>query len=206
VSGPGNETLDEKIQRLVREEVAISEYDPQWPVLFRQEKLHLLSCLPNDLIMRIEHFGSTAVPGLAAKPIIDILVEVTDLAASRMRIAPILEREGYDGLWRPTHGDDGPPFYLWFVKRDPATSVRTHHIHMVEPHFEAHWDRLLFRDYLIANADTAREYEQLKRRLASASSDDRLAYTRGKAAFVARVTELARQQLRAGHGRPQEAL
>ena len=74
------ETLEERIRRLIQEDVTIAEYDPRWPERFRREKQHLLSCLPADLIRRVEHFGSTAVPGLAAKPIVDILVEVTDLA------------------------------------------------------------------------------------------------------------------------------
>jgi GrpB-like predicted nucleotidyltransferase (UPF0157 family) len=186
------ETLEQRIQRVVREEVAIVPYDPSWPELFRQEKQHLLACLPNDLIRRIEHFGSTAVPGLAAKPIVDMLVEVTDLEATRARIAPILESEGYDYFWRPTHGDDGPPFYAWFIKRDPKTGGRTHHIHMVEGHFTEHWDRLLFRDYLIAHPEVAREYEALKTRLAAVSSGDRIAYTRGKREFIDRVTAQAR--------------
>ena len=91
--------------------------------VFRREKEHLLSCLPTDLVGRIEHFGSTAVPGLAAKPVVDMLVEVADLEATRARIAPVLEAQGYDYFWRPTHGDDGPPFYAWFIKRDPATGA-----------------------------------------------------------------------------------
>jgi hypothetical protein len=61
------ETLEQRIQRVAQEDVAITPYDPRWPELFRQEKGHLLNCLPNELIRRIEHFGSTAVPGLAAK-------------------------------------------------------------------------------------------------------------------------------------------
>jgi GrpB-like predicted nucleotidyltransferase (UPF0157 family) len=69
------ETLEEKIARVVKEDVAIVPYDLRWPEMFEQERLHLLSCLPDDLIKRIEHFGSTAVPGLSAKPIVDILVE-----------------------------------------------------------------------------------------------------------------------------------
>jgi len=68
------EELRDKIQRVIKEEVAIVPYDPVWPKLFSKEKKHLLSCLPRQLIRRIEHFGSTAVPGLAAKPIVDILV------------------------------------------------------------------------------------------------------------------------------------
>src|SRR5947209_7512536 len=159
---------EERIRRVVQEDVAVVAYDPRWPEWFRREKEHLLACLPGDLVRRIEHFGSTAVPGLAAKPVVDILVEVADLQATRTRIAPALEAQGYDYFWRPTHGDDGPPFYAWFIKRDPATGVRTHHIHMVEPSFIEHWDRLLLRDYLIGHPEAAREYQALKLHLASA--------------------------------------
>ena len=187
------ETLEQRIQRVVREEVDIVPYDPRWPAIFRSEKDHLVSCLPNDLIRRVEHFGSTAVPGLAAKPVVDVLVEVTDLRATRVRIAPVLEAQGYDYFWRPTHGDDGPPFYAWFIKRDPGSGARTHHIHMVEPDFAEHWDRLLFRDYLIDHPRVAREYEDLKFRLASAFPNDRVAYTKGKTEFVVRVTEQAKR-------------
>ena len=187
------ETLEQRIERVVQEEVAIVPYDPRWPEIFRSEKDHLLSCLPNDLIRRVEHFGSTAVPGLAAKPVVDVLVEVTDLPATRVRIAPVLEAQGYDYFWRPTHGDDGPPFYAWFIKRDPGTGARTHHIHMVEPDFGEHWDRLLFRDYLIEHPQVAREYEDLKFRLASAYPNDRVAYMKGKTEFVLRITEQAKR-------------
>ena len=187
------ESPEERVARVLREEVAISPYDPGWPESFRQERDHLRACLPSDLIGRIEHFGSTAVPGLAAKPIVDMLVEVTDLQAAKDRIAPVLESQGYDYFWRPTHGDNGPPFYAWFIKRDHATGARTHHIHMVEAHFAGHWDRLLFRDFLIEMPDVARQYERLKLRLASASPRDRVAYTRGKAEFIEGVTERAKR-------------
>jgi GrpB-like predicted nucleotidyltransferase (UPF0157 family) len=187
------ETLQQRIQRLTREDVAVVPYDPRWPELFRLEKAHLLSCLPADLVRRIEHFGSTAVPGLAAKPVIDMLVEVADLDKTKVRIAPVLEAQGYDYLWRPTRGDDGPPFYAWFVKRDPASGARTHHIHLVEAAFHEHWVRLLFRDYLIAHPQVAREYQELKFRLASTYPNDRAAYTEGKTEFVARITEEARR-------------
>lgn len=187
------ETPEQRIERVVREEIAISPYDPRWPESFRREKEHLQSCLPNDLVRRIEHFGSTAVPGLAAKPIVDMLVEVADLQATRDRIVPVLESRSYDYFWRPTYGDDGPPFYAWFIKREPRTGARTHHIHMVEAHFAEHWDRLLFRDYLIEQPEVAKEYEGLKLRLASATPRDRVAYTRGKTEFVEKVTEQAKR-------------
>jgi GrpB-like predicted nucleotidyltransferase (UPF0157 family) len=184
------ETLEEKIQRVFREEVAICGYDPSWPEMFRHEKEHLLKCLPSGLIRRIEHYGSTAVPGLAAKPIVDMLVEVADLSETKAKVAPILEVQGYDYFWRPTSGDNVPPFYAWFIKRDPNTGARTHHIQMITatPEFAHHWDALRFRDYLIEHPEVAGEYEQLKRRLANAHPRDREAYTSGKSEFVGRIT------------------
>lgn len=158
------------------------------------ERRHLLACLPGELVVRIEHFGSTAVPGLAAKPIVDMLVEVSDLAAVRERVVPVLESQGYDYFWRPTAGDDGPPYYAWFIKRDPATGQRTHHIHMVtsEDDFAAHWDQLLFRDYLIEHPEVAREYETLKRRLATDFANDRVRYTQEKTGFITAITKRAK--------------
>lgn len=184
------ETLDQRIQRVTREHVAIVPYNSQWPKLFRQEKRHLLSCLPGKLIRRIEHFGSTAVPGLAAKPVVDVLVEVTDLQETRTVIAPALESQGYDYFWRPSMFDK-PPFYAWFIKRN-GRGARTHHIHMVERDF-AQWDGLLFRDYLIEHPQVAKEYEALKTNLATAYPNDRVAYTKGKTEFVTKVTEEARR-------------
>jgi GrpB-like predicted nucleotidyltransferase (UPF0157 family) len=181
------ETLEEKISRVVKEDVAVVPYDPLWTEMFHQERQHLLSCLPKDLINRIEHFGSTAVPGLVSKPIVDILVEVTRLDETRRRIVPILEDKGYDYFWRPSWGEDTPPFYAWFIKRD-KNGKSTHHIHMVETHFE-HWDRLMFRDYLIDHPDVAREYGDLKIKLSHEHHNDRSAYTKAKSDFIRRVTE-----------------
>lgn len=188
------ETLEEKVARVMKEEVDVVPYDPRWPVLFETERRHLLSCLPPDLVKRIEHFGSTAVHGLPAKPIVDILVEVTSLDDTKQRIAPILEEQGYDYFWRPSFGDDTPPFYAWFIKRD-KNGKRTHHIHMVESHFE-HWDRLLFRDYLIDHPDVAQEYGNLKMKLSNEHQNDRVAYTQAKRDFIRQVTETAKQYYR----------
>jgi GrpB-like predicted nucleotidyltransferase (UPF0157 family) len=165
--------------------------------MFEAEAAALRELLPADLVGRVEHFGSTAVPGLAAKPIIDVLVEVTSLDEARERAVPTLEAEGYEYVWRPTFGDDGEPWYTWFIKRDPASGVRTHHIHMVEPAetnpaFSEHWERLLFRDHLREHQDVAEEYGALKQRLAPKSPNDRVAYTQAKTAFIARVMADAR--------------
>jgi GrpB-like predicted nucleotidyltransferase (UPF0157 family) len=175
------ETLEQKVARVVNEDLAVEPYDPRWPGAFQGEKARLLACLPKTLINRIEHFGSTAVPGLAAKPIVDMLVEVTSLDETRQTVPSILEPQGYDYFWRPTWGDDTPPFYAWFIKRG-ADGNRTHHIHMVEAHFE-HWDRLLFRDYLIDHPHVAQAYGDLKRKLVSAHAQDRIAYTAAKTDF-----------------------
>ncbi len=185
------ESLKQKIKRVTEEQVSFEPYNPAWPLMFREEKEHLLSCIPNRLIKRIEHFGSTAVPNMAAKPIIDMLVEVTSLEKTKERIVPILESQGYDYFWRPTWGDDVPPFYAWFIKRD-VNGIRTHHIHMVEKDFE-HWDRLLFRDYLIEFPDMAQDYLALKLRLVQENPNDRVAYTQGKTEFIVRVTQIAKE-------------
>ena len=192
------ERIDDRVRRLVQEDVTIVPYDPAWPRSFAEEKAHLFAVLPAGLIRRVEHFGSTAVPGLAAKPIVDMLVEVTDLDTTRARIVPILESRGYEYLWRPTHGDEGPPFYAWFIKRDRTTGARTHHIHMVEAGFAEHWRRLTFRDYLIAHPEAAREYETLKYRLAADHPSDRVAYTRGKTAFIEGVMSQIERETRSG--------
>ena len=185
------ESLQEKANRVVQEHIDITSYNPDWPRMFKEEKSHLLKCLPKGLIVRIEHFGSTSIPNLAAKPIIDILVEVTSLEETKKRIVPVLVAQGYDYFWRPTWGDDIPPFYAWFIKRD-SDGKRNHHIHMVEHDFE-HWDRLLFRDYLIEHPQLVKEYQKLKFYMANEFPKDRVAYTNGKTDFILRVTQLAKE-------------
>lgn len=182
------EHLRERIERLGRETIEIVPYDAKWPEVFRDERARLLERFPR-IIRRIEHFGSTAVSGLSAKPIVDMLIEVSSLDDTTAQIVPALEASGYDYLWRPTSGDDVPPFYAWFIKRS-REGQRTHHIHMVERDFPQ-WEALLFRDYLIANPDTAREYVELKQRLAAEYRNDREAYTDGKGVFVRRITDIA---------------
>jgi GrpB-like predicted nucleotidyltransferase (UPF0157 family) len=184
------ETDEKRIKRVTQEKIEIVPYNPDWPQMFVQERSHLFSCLPLTLVKRIEHFGSTAVPGLSAKPVIDILVEVPSLEETKTIIVPILSAQAYEYFWRPTWGDDVPPFYAWFIKRN-SQGHRTHHIHMVEHDFE-HWDRLLFRDYLIEHPDIAKEYETLKVHLAQNISDNRVSYTEAKTEFIVKVTQIAK--------------
>jgi GrpB-like predicted nucleotidyltransferase (UPF0157 family) len=180
-------SLQQRIEEAVREEISIVPYDPAWPSLFESEAEFLRSKLPKSIIIRIEHFGSTAVPGLAAKPVIDILVRVSSLEETREQIVPLLESEGYDYFWRT----DSPPAYAWFIKRN-SEGKRTHHIHMVEADSKL-WDRLYFRDYLREFLDEAKRYEELKRFLSEKYPNGRAAYTDGKAEFVVTVTERAKQ-------------
>lgn len=182
------------VRRAAAEHVAIGPYDPAWPRRFDEEKRHLLACLPRGAIGRIEHFGSTAVPGLAAKPIVDILVEVPSLQLVGTVIAPILTAQGYEYFWRPSWKNPNEIAYAWFIKRD-AAGRRTHHIHMLEP-ASPDWDRLLFRDYLIEHPELAAEYEALKYRIAREHPDDRIAYANAKTDFVTRVTRTARRHYR----------
>ncbi len=188
------ETLEEKVARVLKERVEVVPYDSRWPKIFERERLHLLSCLPPGLVQRIEHFGGTAVPGVSSKPIVDILVGVTSLDETRKRIAPVLEGQGYDYFWRPSWGNDTPPFYAWFIKRD-RNGCRICHIHMVEADFE-HWERPLFRDYLIEHPDVARKYSELKEKLAKAYSNDRVAYTEAKTNFIKTVSKNAKRRFK----------
>jgi len=186
------ENIKERVAKAVQEKIDIVPYNPDWPRMFLLEKNHLLSCMPDNIVKRIEHFGSTAIPRMSAKPIIDILVEVTSLEDTKKVIVPILTAHGYEYFWRPSWGDDVPPFYAWFIKRD-QNGQRTHHIHMVEHDFE-HWDRLLFRDYLIEHPDIAKEYEKIKVNLAKNYPNNRVAYTQLKTEFIVKITKIAKKQ------------
>ncbi|WP_333366949.1 GrpB family protein [Microcoleus sp. AT3-D2] len=140
------------------------------------------------MITRVEHFGSTAVPGLAAKPIIDLLVGVRSLAKAKQVTVSQLETLGY-AYWF----DNPDRQRMFFVKGLPPNSPRTHHIHMVEPD-SVLWERLLFRDYLCQHSDEVARYAQLKYDLAQRFSTDREAYTSSKAEYIESVMQKARQQ------------
>ena len=180
-------SLEQRVAEAVREAIAIAPYDPAWPIMFQMEVAFLRTILPAQLIGRTEHFGSTAVPGLAAKPIIDLLVEVASLDETQRRLVPLMEAAGYDYFWRT----DVSPAYAWFIKRNGAGS-RTHHIHMVEAE-SALWERILFRDYLRLFPDEAKRHGELKILLAGKYPQDRIAYTEAKSEYVISVTQIARQ-------------
>ena len=155
----------------------ISEYDPHWPELFCE----LRDGLPAGLRMRarsIEHIGSTAVPGLAAKPIIDIDVVVAEQADVAEAIA-MLAAAGY-----PHKGDAGVPGRDAF---DQPPHLPEHHLYVCVEGSAPLVAHLQLRDHLRANPGTAREYAALKRELAVAYGDDRAGYTEAKTAFIETV-------------------
>ena len=170
------------------DEVIITAYNPIWIVLFEAESALIQSVLIEGIVTRIEHFGSTAVPGLASKPIIDLLVGVKSLAVAKQVAVEPLERLGYAYWW-----ENPDPLRMFLVKGLPPHHPRTHHLHLAEPDSNL-WERLLFRDYLRQHPGEAGRYAQLKYNLAQQFSHDRVAYTAGKAEYVESVMKKARQQ------------
>jgi GrpB-like predicted nucleotidyltransferase (UPF0157 family) len=155
-------------------------HDPQWKGKFEQERALLLEKL-GDRVLSVEHVGSTAIPFIDAKPLIDILVTVPDIAAAPWFFGP-LEELGYE--YFPVD-ERRTPERRWFCKPNPAE--RTHHLHLVQTGSPWHRGSLAFRDRLLRNAGDRVRYEELKRTLAARFPDDREAYTEGKKAFIAEV-------------------
>ncbi len=158
--------------------IEIVAYDPGWPAMFEVERLRLQEVLAPWLAAGIEHIGSTAVPMLPAKPVIDIMAPVHTLQASRDAIEA-LGRAGY--LYCPYK----PDLMHWFCK--PGPTKRTHHLHLV-PIGSSLWrERLAFRDALRSSPKLANDYAALKTRLAAQFRLDREAYTDAKTPFVQMV-------------------
>ena len=141
-------------------------YDPTWPGRFAEQRMRLAALLKPWLAGEIEHVGSTAVPGLRSKPIVDILVPVQSLAASRTAI-PILEKGGW--LFWPDDPNDN--YRLWFLR--PSPSVRTHHLQVIQhdhPNLRA---LIAFRDALRQDPQLRMAYSSLKEDLAGKYQSDR---------------------------------
>jgi GrpB-like predicted nucleotidyltransferase (UPF0157 family) len=160
--------------------VRIVEYDERWPSMFTAEAQRVLwAC--GVLPLRLEHIGATAVPGLCAKPVLDILAGRPAAASASDYIVP-LQRVGYEH--RGEQGLEGREF---FRRGQP----RAYHLHMVEVDGVLWRQYLVFRDYLCAHADAARRYADLKRSLAARFPQDREAYVDGKTAFVQEILRRA---------------
>lgn len=186
-----DQRTERRIKTLTQERIALVPYDPEWPTRYAEIEKEVKRVVPRQHIQRIAHIGSTAIPGLSAKPIIDVQVEVGDLERIREEVAPLMEEAGFEFIWRPTMGD-AAPFYAWFILRD-ANGQRTAHVHMVEPG-QASVDRIVFRDYLRAHPAEMARYAELKADLAKRYPKDRTAYTLHKTTFVNEILGKARRE------------
>lgn len=164
----------ERMIGLQRGTVQVVPYDPNWPVLFEQEKQRLHTIFGDA---DIQHIGSTAVPGLAAKPLIDIMVAVGRLADFKRYIEP-LQKNGYEFMPERVFKD------RIFLPKGPREQ-RVYHLSLVEKG-SAQWVQTLrFRDYLRTHAEARTAYQVLKQELAQRYANNRAAYTQAKEAFIA---------------------
>ena len=152
-------------------------YCDDWPQLYEIERQRIAAAI-GSYVLDIQHIGSTAIPGMVAKPILDIAVAVASFEEAVVCIAP-LAALGY--LYR---GENGLPRRHYFDKGEPLT---THHLHMWERDTEEWARHIRFRDRLRADPALAAEYAALKLRLWAEHPGDRNAYQDGKEVFCARV-------------------
>jgi GrpB-like predicted nucleotidyltransferase (UPF0157 family) len=173
----GRERADPKgVLRLRRHAVGLSEHRAEWAVLFAEEAARLRQVV-GDLVEDIQHVGSTAVEGLPAKPILDIVVALRtaeDVPALTERLCA----SGY--IYRDDSGADGGHLFVLA----PQPDVRTVHLHAVLSSDPQWRDYLAFRELLRSDSDARVRYARLKRRLAEKFTGDRLAYTTGKESFI----------------------
>lgn len=168
-------------------EIIVAPYDAHWSTQFEKEK-ELLSKIYGDLLLDIQHFGSTAVPGLSAKPVIDILISVKAIA----------EIDRYDDTMRlhgyTPKGEYGICGRRYFEKTLPDNpDIHTHHLHIYQVGNPKIAEEILFRDYLQENPAACKAYEELKIKLAKQYRFDPAAYSEGKAALIAKILQQAKQ-------------
>lgn len=160
--------------------VRLVEYDPRWPSLFAAERQRILDQCAT-LGLRLEHIGGTSIPGMCAKPILDIAAGRPRGASTQDAVAA-LEQAGYEH-----RGERGVPGRQLFCRGQP----RAYHVHLVEEGGPLWRDYVAFRSYLRAHPETARQFADLKRVLAARFSRDREAYMNAKASHVQEVLRLA---------------
>jgi len=164
-------------------------YDPTWPLRYQRERDRIAAALGENAVA-IEHVGGTAVPGLPAKPVIDIMVGVPDIERAGQAVAGLINL-GYQYV---PELESQLPERRYFRRGTPET----HHVHMVAVSSDFWEEHLLFRDYLRTHPQAAEEYGKLKRGLASRFRFDRDAYRAGKLPFIDTVVDAARREA----GRP----
>ena len=168
--------------------IVIHDHDPDWAIRFEHERTRIQDAL-GPVVITIEHVGSTAVVGLAAKPIVDVLVGVRSLPEARATCVEPLQRLGY--VYLPEY-ETWLPEELFFRKGPPGPW--SHHVHVMEPS-SSRWDEfVLVRDYLRQHPDVASAYGDLKKALALVFGEDIAGFREAKRPFVQRVLALARAE------------
>ncbi len=165
------------------DEILIADYDPGWPSTFPEFRDWLKEVL-GDAALSIEHVGSTSIPDMPAKPIIDVLVEVSSVREAKQLFLSAINEPSWEYWWY--HGK------MTCIKRDGFLGMRTHHVHLM-PRGEQSAAILAFRDWLRSHPDDAQRYADLKRRLADEYRHDRETYTDAKSAFVKEIVTKAKQ-------------
>lgn len=185
---PEHETDKERQARIYP--IILSEYNTAWAEWFVDERMNLERLIGTENIAQISHFGSTSVPGLAAKPTVDILLEIKE-DANVSKLIDALSSPEYICLNPPDMPT--PPPHLMFLKGYTPTGFaeKVYHIHVRYPD---DWDELYFRDYLIAHPETAAEYAALKHKLFKDYEHDRDGYTAAKGEFIKEITKKAREE------------
>ncbi len=163
--------------------VKLVPHSPQWRDYFESEKARLQESL-GEYVVDIQHIGSTAIPTIRAKPIIDMMAGLRRMELWQACVSP-LEAMGYEPYVGPV---DLPDWHL-FIKNQNGR--KTHHVHLVPWNGDFWTSRLLFREYLLRHTEVAEKYEELKLQLAERYPNNRAAYTRDKGDFVRAITELA---------------
>ena len=165
--------------------VRIVAYDSRWPARFEEERARILAAI-GEMVVAVEHIGSTSVPGLAAKPTVDMMVALRDLSGVERTIAP-LEAIGYTYKYVE---DFGPPGWHYFSRRDTSIDLG-YHIHITEVGSDFWREHLAFRDFLRAHPETAAQYAEVKRGLAGEHGSDRIGYCSAKTDFILAIVHKA---------------
>ena len=166
--------------------VIIVKYNPEWPELFREERKRILAKV-GELGIQVEHIGGTAVPGLGAKPIIDIMIGIDDVIDVNKCIA-LLEEIDYTIMIKSIEGLSERKVL------DKSINGMKIHLYLVEVNTENWKKNILFREYLRTHPETAQEYNNLKMELAKKYKNDQIAYTEGKAKFIKKVQSKASKE------------
>ncbi|MEK7124155.1 MAG: GrpB family protein [Patescibacteria group bacterium] len=170
---------------LKRGNVKLRKHNSNWRQLFKQEKELLLKRFP-DAILEISHGGSTAIPTIPAKPIIDMFAVVSSLKDTE-KIRKSLEEMGYE-----YRGEESVPERILYVKGKPK--LRTHHLQLVERSSDEWKNHILIRDYFLKHPEIAKEYAKLKLELAKKYPNDRKSYSNGKDVFIKSIIQKAKEE------------